>query len=145
LDTALRIVEAAAEAGAHALKLQTYLASQMTLDLEEGDFFIEDANSLWQGQSLYRLYEQAYTPWEWHKPIFDRCRELGLIPFSTPFHPDAVEFLEQLDVPFYKIASFENNDLPLIRRAAATGKPLIISTGLATISELEEAVGAARE
>ncbi|MBW5448343.1 pseudaminic acid synthase [Cohnella sp. CFH 77786] len=145
LDTALRIVDAAADSGAHALKLQTYRADLMTLDLEDGDFFIGDPNSLWKGQSLYRLYEQAYTPWEWHKPIFDRCRERGLIPFSTPFHPDAVDFLEELDVPFYKIASFENNDLPLIRRAASTGKPLIISTGLATIAELEEAVGAARE
>ena len=144
LDTALRIVDAAADAGAHALKLQTYLAAQMTLDLEEGDFFIADPGSLWRGQSLYRLYEHAYTPWEWHMPIFERCRERGLIPFSTPFHPDAVDFLESLDAPFYKIASFENNDLSLIRRAAATGKPLIISTGLATISDLEEAVTAAR-
>ncbi|WP_123041900.1 pseudaminic acid synthase [Cohnella candidum] len=145
LETALRIVDAAAESGAHALKLQTYRADLMTLDLEEGDFFIGDPASLWKGQSLYKLYEQAYTPWEWHKPIFDRCRERGLIPFSTPFHPDAVDFLEELDVPFYKIASFENNDLPLIRRVAATGKPLIISTGLSTIADLEEAVSAARE
>jgi N-acetylneuraminate synthase len=145
LEKALRIVEAAAEAGAHALKLQTYLPGQMTLDLNDGDFHIGDPDSLWRGQSLYRLYEQAYTPWEWHAPIFERCRKLGLIPFSTPFHPDAVDFLETLDVPFYKIASFENNDLPLIRRVAATGKPLILSTGLATIAELDEAVTAARE
>lgn len=144
LDNALRIVDAAAEAGAHALKLQTYYAGQMTLELEEGDFYISDPGSLWRGQSLFRLYEQAYTPWEWHRPIFERCRERGLIPFSTPFHPDAVDFLEALDVPFYKIASFENNHLPLIRRAAATGKPLILSTGMASLSDLEEAVAAAR-
>jgi pseudaminic acid synthase len=145
LAKALQIVDAAAEAGAHALKLQTYTAELMTLDLEAGDFFIEDPNSLWQGQSLYRLYEQAHTPWEWHKPIFERCRERGLIPFSTPFHPKAVDFLETLDVPFYKIASFENNDLPLIRYAASKGKPLIISTGMATLAELEDTVTAARE
>lgn len=145
LAAALRIVDAAADAGAHALKLQTYRADQMTLDLNGGDFFIGDPDSLWRGQSLYRLYEQAHTPWEWHQPIFERCRARGLIPFSTPFHPDAVDFLETLDVPFYKIASFENNDLPLIRRVAATGKPLVISTGLATITELDEAVTAARE
>ncbi|BBI31783.1 pseudaminic acid synthase [Cohnella abietis] len=145
LEKALEIVDAAAAAGAHALKLQTYTADLMTLELDTGDFFINDPNSLWQGQSLYRLYEQAYTPWEWHKPIFDRCRELGIIPFSTPFHPTAVDFLEQLDTPFYKIASFENNDLPLIRYAARTGKPLIISTGMATLAELEQLVNAARE
>jgi pseudaminic acid synthase len=141
----LRIVDAAADTGAHALKIQTYRAELMTLDLEEGDFYIGDPDSLWKGQSLYRLYQQAYTPWEWHGPIFERCRKRGIIPFSTPFHPEAVDFLEQLDVPFYKIASFENNDLPLIRRAAETGKPMIISTGLATVAELEEAVEAARE
>jgi len=145
LDRALRIVDAAAEAGAHALKLQTYTAEQLTLPLSGGDFRIGEADSLWRGRSLYSLYEEAGTPWEWHKPIFDRCRERGLIPFSTPFHPDAVEFLEELDVPFYKIASFENNDLGLIRCAASKGKPLIISTGMATLAQLEEAVSAARE
>lgn len=145
LENALRIVDAAADAGAHALKLQTYRADLMTLDLDVGDFYIGDPNSLWKGQSLYRLYEQAYTPWEWHEPIFDRCRRRGLIPFSTPFHPEAVDFLESLDVPFYKIASFENNDLPLIRKVAETGKPLIISTGMTTIADLEETVSAARE
>ncbi len=145
LAKALEIVEAAAEAGAHALKLQTYTADLMTLDLDYGDFFINDSGSLWKGQSLYRLYEQAHTPWEWHKPIFERCRQLGIIPFSTPFHPKAVDFLEELDTPFYKIASFENNDLPLVRYAARTGKPLIISTGMASLAELEELVTAARE
>ncbi|MFC5469740.1 pseudaminic acid synthase [Cohnella suwonensis] len=145
LDRALAIVEAAAEAGAHALKLQTYTADTMTLDIEEGEFFIDDPDSLWKGNSLYKLYQEAYTPWEWHEPIFERCRELGLIAFSTPFDETAVDFLESLNVPAYKIASFENTDLPLIRKAAATGKPLIISTGMASIAELDETVKAARE
>jgi len=145
LERALAIVEAAAAAGADAVKLQTYTADTMTLDIHEGDFFIEDPNSLWKGQSLYRLYQEAYTPWEWHEPIFRRCRELGLLAFSTPFDESAVDFLESLDVPAYKIASFENTDLVLIRKAAATGKPLIISTGMATAAELDEAMRAARE
>ncbi len=145
LDRALAIVEAAARAGAHALKLQTYTADTMTLDLDRGEFRIEDPGSLWRGRTLYSLYDEAHTPWEWHRPIFDRCRDLGLIPFSTPFDATAVDFLESLDVPCYKIASFENTDLPLIRKAAATGKPLIISTGMATEQELREAVVAARE
>lgn len=144
LDRALAIVEAAAKAGAHALKIQTYTADTMTLDLEEREFFISDPNSLWQGKSLYKLYQEAYTPWEWHKPIFDRARELGIVAFSTPFDETAVDFLESLDVPCYKIASFENTDIPLIRKVAATGKPLIISTGMATMVEIEEAVQAAR-
>lgn len=145
LDRALEIVEAAAKAGAHALKLQTYTADTMTLDLAHGDFFINDESSLWKGQSLHQLYQAAHTPWEWHKPIFDRCKELGMICFSTPFDASAVDFLEELEVPAYKIASFENIDLPLIRKAASTGKPLIISTGMASIAELDEAVRAARE
>ena len=145
LERALEIVEAAARAGVHALKLQTYTADTMTLDVEHGEFFIDDESSLWKGQSLYKLYQQAYTPWEWHKPIFDRCRELGLIAFSTPFDETAVDFLEELDVPCYKIASFENNHLPLIRKVASTGKPLILSTGMATVAELDEAVRTARE
>lgn len=144
LDRALAIVEAAAKAGAHALKIQTYTADTMTLNLSEREFFISDPNSLWKGESLYNLYKQAYTPWEWHKPIFDRCRELGIIGFSTPFDDSAVDFLETLDVPCYKIASFENTDIPLIRKVAATGKPMIISTGMATVSELDETVRAAR-
>jgi len=145
LDVALQIVEAAAKAGAHALKLQTYTAETMTLDLTEGEFFIKDPNSLWAGTSLYDLYEKAHTPWEWHAPIFARAKELGMLAFSTPFDDSAVDFLESLDVPAYKIASFENTDLPLIRRVAATGKPLIISTGMASIAELDETVRAARE
>lgn len=140
LERALAIVDAAAQAGAHALKIQTYTADTMTLDLNEGEFFIGDSGSLWQGKSLYELYQEAYTPWEWHKPIFDRCRELGMIGFSTPFDETAVDFLESLNVPCYKIASFENADLPLIRKVAATGKPMIISTGMATIAELDETV-----
>jgi len=145
LERALAIVEAAAAAGAHGLKLQTYTPDTMTLDLDEREFHIDDPNSLWAGQSLYQLYSQAYTPWEWHKPIFERARELGMIPFSTPFDETAVDFLENLHVPCYKIASFENTDLPLIQRVAATGKPLIISTGMATIAELDETVRTARE
>jgi pseudaminic acid synthase len=145
LDRALTIVEMAAKAGAQALKLQTYTADTMTIDLSEREFFISDPNSLWNGTSLYKLYEQAHTPWDWHKPIFDRCRELGMIGFSSAFDATAVDFLESLDVPCYKIASFENVDLPLVRKVAATGKPMIISTGLASIAELAETVQAARE
>jgi pseudaminic acid synthase len=145
LERALEIVEAAAKTGAHALKIQTYTPDTMTLDLDEREFHISDPNSLWTGASLYKLYGQAYTPWAWHQPIFERARELGIIAFSTPFDDTAVDLLESLDVPCYKIASFENTDLPLIRRVAATGKPLIISTGMATVAELDEAVRAARE
>lgn len=145
VDRALRIVEAAAEAGAHALKIQTYTPDTMTLDLDEREFFINDPQSPWASTSLYKLYGQAYTPWEWHQPIFERARELGLIAFSTPFDETSVAFLEGLNVPCYKIASFENTDLPLIRLVAATGKPLIISTGMASREELEETVAAARE
>ena len=145
LERALEIVDAAAKTGAHALKIQTYTPDTMTLDLDEREFHINDSKSLWAGNSLYKLYGEAYTPWEWHKPIFDRARDLGIIPFSTPFDDTAVDFLENLDVPCYKIASFENTDLPLIRRVAATGKPLIISTGMANIAELDDTVRAARD
>jgi pseudaminic acid synthase len=134
LERALEIVEAAAKSGAHALKIQTYTPDTMTLDLDEREFHISDPNSLWAGTSLYKLYGEAYTPWEWHKPIFDRARELGIIAFSTPFDDTAVDFLESLDVPCYKIASFENTDIPLIRKVAATGKPM-----------MDETVRAARE
>lgn len=145
LERALLIVEAAAKAGAHALKLQTYTPDTMTIDLDEREFHISDPKSLWTGSSLYKLYGEVYTPWEWHKPIFDRAHELGIIPFSTPFDSTAVEFLESLDVSFYKIASFENTDIPLIKRVAATGKPMIISTGMATVADLDETVCTARE
>ncbi|QNG28271.1 pseudaminic acid synthase [Synechococcus sp. HK01-R] len=144
LERALAIVEAAAWAGAHAIKLQTYTADTITLDVRGGDFEINDADSLWAGQNLHDLYKQAHTPWEWHAPIMARARELGLICFSSPFDETAVDFLLELDVPAFKIASFENNHLPLIEKAAATGKPLIISTGMATLGELEQAVAAAR-
>jgi N-acetylneuraminate synthase len=145
LERALEIVEAAASSGAHALKLQTYTADTMTLDVRDGDFYISDRDSLWAGHSLYELYQKAYTPWEWHKPLFERCRALGMIGFSTPFDASAVDFLETLDVPCYKVASFENIDLPLIRKVASTRKPMIISAGMATIAELSEAVATARD
>lgn len=145
LERALEIVEGAARAGAHALKIQTYTADTMTLDLKEREFFIADPGSLWKGRSLYDLYSEAHTPWEWHAPLFKRARELGIIAFSTPFDDTAVDFLETLDVSCYKIASFENTDLPLIRRVARTGKPLLISTGMATSVEIAEAVQAARD
>lgn len=144
LDRALAIVDAAAKAGAHGLKLQTYTADTMTLDIDEREFHIGDPNSLWSGTSLYKLYSKGYTPWDWHRPIFERARALGMLPFSTPFDDSAVDFLESLGSPCFKIASFENTDLPLVRRVAATGKPLIISTGMASLAELDETVRAAR-
>lgn len=144
LERALQIVEAAAASGAQALKLQTYTAETMTLDISEGEFFISNDKSLWQGSSLYQLYQQAYTPWEWHAPIFKRCKELGLVCFSSPFDTTAVDFLETLNTPCYKIASFENTDLSLIRKVAATGKPVIISTGMASIAELDDMVQVVR-
>lgn len=145
LDRALKIVEAAAASGAHAIKLQTYTAETMTLDVREPGFVVEDEKSLWAGRQLYDLYEEAHTPWEWHLPIMERAAALGLDCFSTPFDETAVDFLESLHVSAYKIASFENTDLPLIRRVARTGKPMIISSGMATLAELDEAVRAARE
>ena len=145
LERALEIVDAAAKAGAHALKLQTYTADTMTLDVHEGDFFINDEQNLWNGTSLYDLYKRAYTPWEWHAPIMQRARELGMLCFSTPFDESSVDFLEGLEVPAYKIASFENVHLPLIRKVATTGKPVIISVGMATLGEIDDAVCAARE
>ena len=145
LERALEIVEAAARTGTHAIKLQTYTADTMTLDLKEREFFISDEKSPWKGQSLYDLYKIAHTPWDWHKPIFDHAKKLGLICFSTPFDETSVDFLEKLGSPAYKIASFENTDIPLIKRVAATGKPLIISTGMASQEELDESVDVARK
>lgn len=145
LDRALKIVEAAAKSGAHALKLQTYTAETMTLNCREPGFVIEDSDSPWAGAQLYELYEAAHTPWDWHAPIFERARALGMIPLSTPFDSTAVDFLESLNVDCYKIASFENTDIPLIRKVARTGKPMIISTGMATVAELHRSVTAARE
>jgi pseudaminic acid synthase len=144
LERALEIVEAAAKSGAHALKLQTYTADTMTLDSSQGDFFISDEASLWRGKSLHALYQEAHTPWEWHEALFRRGRELGLLVFSTPFDETAVDFLERFDPPVYKIASFENTDLPLVRRVAATGKPMLVSTGMATLAELDELCSTAR-
>ena len=143
-DRAMAIVEAVARSGADALKLQTYTADTMTLDLREGDFVISDPASPWRGRALYELYQAAHTPWEWHEPIFRRCRELGIAAFSTPFDATAVDFLKALNVPCYKIASFENVDHALIRKVASTGKPVMISTGLASEEEIAEAVAAAR-
>ena len=140
LERALEIVEAAAAAGTHAVKLQTYTADTITLDIDSPDFRIEDPASLWSGRTLYELYAEASTPWEWHKPIFERCRELGVVCFSTPFDETAVDFLESLDNPVYKIASFELLHIPLLRRVATTGKPVILSTGMASVAEIEEAI-----
>ncbi len=145
LDRALSIVDAAAEAGADAIKLQTYTAETMTLDVRAPGFVIDDPGSLWKGRQLYELYEEAHTPWDWHRPIMERAARRGLHCFSTPFDDTAVDFLESLGVPAYKIASFENTDLPLIRRVARTGKPMIISTGMATAAEIDEAVRTARD
>ena len=143
IEKALRIVELAAQSGVNALKLQTYTADTITLDVDDGDFFIADKSSLWHGTSLHKLYSRAYTPWEWHKEIFRKAAELGIKCFSTPFDPSAVEFLESLDCPCYKVASFENTDLPLIRVIASTGKPMIVSTGMATISDIDRLLNAA--
>jgi N-acetylneuraminate synthase len=140
LDRALKIVEAAAEAKASAIKLQTYTPDTMTLDSDLAHFKISDPKNLWYGRTLYELYGDASTPWEWHKEIFDKAISLGMTPFSTPFDATAVDFLENLNVGLYKIASFENTDLPLIAEVAKTGKPMIISIGLATLNEIEEAL-----
>lgn len=145
LDRALAIVDAVARTGAQAVKLQTYTAETMTLDINEGDFRIEDPASPWHGYSLYDLYEKAHTPWEWHKAIFERAKQHGMLCFSSPFDATAVDFLEELDAPLYKIASFECVDIPLIRKVASTGKPMIISTGMATPEDIDLAVRTAKE
>jgi pseudaminic acid synthase len=145
LDRAIEITEAAAAIGAQILKLQTYTADTITMDISEGEFFIDDPKSLWKGKSLYKLYQEAYTPWQWHEPIMKRANELGMLCFSSPFDDTAVDFLEELKVPAYKIASFENTHLPLLKKVAATGKPMIISTGMASIAELDETIRTIRE
>ena len=140
LEHALEIVEAASAAGAHALKLQTYTADTMTLDASGGLFDITSEGSLWRGRRLYELYEEAYTPWEWHEPIFRRARALGMTAFSTPFDETAVDFLLSLDVPAFKIASFESEHHPLLRKVAATGKPILISSGGSKLDTLYESI-----
>jgi len=145
LERALQIVDAMAETGVDAVKLQTYTADTMTIASDKSNFVINDSNSLWEGKKLYELYKEAYTPWDWHPPIFDRCKELGITCFSTPFDETSVEFLEELNVPLYKIASFENNHLPLIKKVAETRKPVIVSTGMATEEEINDIVKTARE
>ena len=144
LEKALEIVRAVSRSGAHYLKIQTYTADTITLPVSGGLFNVSDDHEIWGSRNLYDLYTEAHTPWEWHKPIFDLATDLGLIPFSTPFDETAVDFLEELDVQLYKIASLEVIDTPLIKRVAETGKPMIISTGTATLGEIEDAVAAAR-
>jgi pseudaminic acid synthase len=145
IDRAMVIIDAAAEAGAHAVKLQTYTPDTMTINTSGGLFEINDPDSLWKGRNLYDLYKEAHTPWEWHKPLFDHARKKGLLIFSTPFDESAVDFLEELGVGAYKVASFENTDWPLLKKIASTGKPVIMSTGLATLADLDEAVRTIRE
>ncbi|MEO3678952.1 pseudaminic acid synthase [Rheinheimera fenheensis] len=145
LDKALVMVDAAAACGADAIKIQTYTADSMTLDINSGEFVIKDAGNLWQGQSLYQLYQKAMTPWDWHQAIFDRAAAHGMLAFSTPFDQAAVDYLESLQVPCYKIASFENSDHGLLAAVAKTGKPVIMSTGMATQSELAESVEVLRK
>lgn len=137
IERALELVDAAAKAGAHALKLQTYTADTITM---KGAYTIQDENSLWNGKELHDLYKAAYTPWEWHKQIFDYAKEKGMIAFSSPFDESAVDFLETLDVPLYKIASFENTHHPLLIKVAKTGKPVIVSTGVTKQSDIDETV-----
>lgn len=145
IDRAMEIIEAAAKAGAQAVKLQTYTPDTMTINVKGGLFDINDESSLWKGRNLYDLYKEAHTPWEWHKPLFDYARKLGLLIFSTPFDESAVDFLEELGVGAYKVASFENTDQPLLKKIASTCKPVIMSTGSATIADLDEAVRTLRK
>lgn len=140
LDRALEIVDAVADTGAQALKIQTYTPDTITFNGQSNEFMIRDSESIWTGQNLYNLYQQAYTPWEWHAPIFEHARKRGLVVFSSPFDTTAVDFLETLDVPVYKIASFENTDHILLKKVAQTGKPVIMSTGVASVRDLDESV-----
>ena len=142
-ERALKIIEAVAEAGATSVKFQTYTAETMTLELKRDEFLVPSSNALWGGRSLYELYEEAHTPWSWHKDLFQACRQLGLTPFSSPFDKSAVDLLEDLDCEIYKIASFEIVDTELISYVASTGKPLIMSTGMATVREIAIAYEAA--
>ncbi len=143
IETAFKIIEEGKKSGVDAIKMQTYTPDTLTLDCDLPDFLISDG--LWAGRTLYNLYEWAHTPWSWHKPLFDRARQLGITMFSSPFDKTAIDLLEDLNAPAYKIASFEAVDLPLIKYAASTGKPMIISTGMADAEEIQEAIGAARE
>lgn len=145
LDRALEIVEAAVSSGVDAVKIQTYTADTMTINSKSRGFIIDNKASLWYDRGLYELYKDASTPWEWHKNIFDACKKHGIICFSTPFDESAVDFLEDLDCPLYKIASFELVDMPLIKKVASKGKPLIMSIGMAVEKEIHEAVDAARQ
>ena len=145
LDRALELIDAAAEIGVDAIKIQTYTADTITINENTGLFRIDDKQSLWDGNNLYSLYEKAHTPWNWHPALFERAKELGIILFSTPFDETAVDFLEDLDNPIYKIASFENSHLPLLKKIAHTGKPVIMSTGMANLGQLEESVKVLKE
>jgi len=145
LERALLLVEEAAKTGVDALKIQTYTPDTITIDSDREEFLIKDNDSLWKGETLFSLYKKAYTPWDWDKPIFDKCAELGIIGFSTPFDFSAVDFLEDLNVPLYKIASFENYDLPLLKYVAKTKKPVIMSTGMIQLDELKESVSVLKD
>jgi pseudaminic acid synthase len=145
IERAKEIIDAAAACGAHAIKFQTYTPDTLTINIKKGLFYISDPKSLWYGQTLYDLYKVAYTPWEWHAELFEHARSKDIIPFSSPFDETSVDFLESLNVPAYKIASFENNHLPLLRKVAQTGKPVIVSTGLSTVAGIHEAVTTLRE
>lgn len=145
LERALALIDAAADSGADAVKFQTYLPETMTLDLQTEDFVIAETDSLWHGRSLFDLYREAHTPWEWHAPMFERARQRGLVAFSSAFDHTAVDFLEALDVPCFKVASFEATDLPLVRYIASKGRPMIISTGMCSVAEIDETVRTARE
>lgn len=143
INRAIELIRAAKEAGADAVKLQTYTADTITIDHDSEEFMVR--GGLWDGCKLYDLYKKAHTPWQWHQRLFDEAKKIGISIFSSPFDETAVDFLESLNVPAYKIASFELIDLPLIRKVASTGKPLIMSTGNANLSEIEDAVNTARE